>query len=48
MTVETDFNFEGKVMKQSIYESVIRSNARLAYEEVDRCLRVNLQIWTLI
>lgn len=35
MTVETDFNFEGKVLKQSIYESVIRSNARLAYEEVD-------------
>lgn len=35
MTVETDFDFNGKVIHQSIYESVIRSDARLAYEEVD-------------
>lgn len=35
MTVQTDFDFSGKVMQQSMYESVIRSDARLAYEAVD-------------
>ncbi|MDD4310609.1 MAG: RNB domain-containing ribonuclease, partial [Candidatus Cloacimonetes bacterium] len=35
MTVETEFNKKGKVIAQTIYESVICSDARLAYEEVD-------------
>lgn len=35
MTVETIFNNKGRITGQQIYESVIRSNFRLAYEEVD-------------
>ncbi len=35
MTVETEFDFNGNIVRQSLYESVIRSKARLAYEEVD-------------
>jgi len=35
MTVESDFDFNGKVQRQTMYESVIRSDSRLAYEEVD-------------
>lgn len=35
MTVETEFDRNAKVRKQKIYEAVIRSDARLAYEEVD-------------
>jgi ribonuclease R len=35
MTVETEFSKTGKVLQQKLYESVIRSDARLAYEEVD-------------
>jgi ribonuclease R len=35
MTVETEFNNKGKVISQRLYESVICSDARLAYEEVD-------------
>ncbi|MDD2542817.1 MAG: VacB/RNase II family 3'-5' exoribonuclease [Candidatus Cloacimonadaceae bacterium] len=35
MTVETAFDFNGKVKQQTMYESVIRSDHRLAYEEVD-------------
>lgn len=35
MTVETDFDHQGKVTGQKMYEAVIRSDARLAYEEVD-------------
>lgn len=35
MTVFTAFDARGKVIKQEIFESVIRSNFRLAYEEVD-------------
>ncbi|MDD2229301.1 MAG: VacB/RNase II family 3'-5' exoribonuclease [Candidatus Cloacimonetes bacterium] len=35
MTVETEFNRKGKILSQQIYESVICSNMRLAYEEVD-------------
>jgi ribonuclease R len=35
MTVETDFDAQGKILRQSLHEAVIRSNARLAYEQVD-------------
>ncbi|MDD2423902.1 MAG: VacB/RNase II family 3'-5' exoribonuclease [Candidatus Cloacimonetes bacterium] len=35
MTVETEFDSSGKVLKQRLYESVISSDARLAYEDVD-------------
>lgn len=35
MSVETDFDENGKVLKQRMYESVISSDARLAYEDVD-------------
>ncbi len=35
MTVETEFTRKGKTVSQRIYESVINSDARLAYEEVD-------------
>ncbi len=35
MTVQTDFDRHANTLKQSIYEAVIRSDARLAYEEVD-------------
>ena len=35
MTVETEFNTKGKILSQHMYESVIRSDYRLAYEEVD-------------
>jgi len=35
MTVETEFNHKAKILSQQIYESVICSNTRLAYEEVD-------------
>ncbi len=35
MTVETTFNKKGKIVSQLLYESVICSNYRLAYEEVD-------------
>lgn len=35
LTVETEFNFKGKILASHIYESVICSDFRLAYEEVD-------------
>lgn len=35
MTVVTDFDKKGNVKRQSLYESVINSSARLAYEQVD-------------
>ncbi len=35
MTVESEFDNSGKVIRQRLYESVIRSDSRLAYEEVD-------------
>jgi len=35
MTVVTDFDSKGNIRKQNFYESVICSNARLAYEQVD-------------
>ncbi len=35
LTVETEFSKKGKIGNQHIYESVIKSDARLAYEEVD-------------
>jgi ribonuclease R len=35
LTVETEFNFKGKILSQHICESVIKSDFRLAYEEVD-------------
>jgi ribonuclease R len=35
MTVQTEFDKQGNVLKQSMYEAVIRSNVRLVYEEVD-------------
>jgi ribonuclease R len=35
MTVETHFSPSGAVVKQSVYESIIRSDARLTYEQVD-------------
>ncbi len=35
MTVVTDFDEKGNAKRQSLWESVIRSNARLAYEQVD-------------
>lgn len=35
MTVETEFSKNGEILNQRLYESVIRSDARLAYEEVD-------------
>lgn len=35
MTVETEFDKNAKVLQQRIYEAVIRSDSRLAYEEVD-------------
>lgn len=35
MTVETDFDLSGRILKQNLYESIIRSDSRLAYEEVD-------------
>lgn len=35
MTVETEFDRDGNVLRQRLYESVIRSDSRLAYEEVD-------------
>lgn len=35
LTVETEFNSKGNILSQQIYESVIRSDFRLAYEEVD-------------
>ncbi len=35
MTVETDFDQSANVIRQKIYESVIRSDSRLAYEAVD-------------
>jgi len=35
MTVETEFSASGAVKAQKIYESIINSNYRLAYEEVD-------------
>lgn len=35
MTVETDFDLGGRVLKQRLYESVISSDARLAYQDVD-------------
>jgi len=35
MTVVTEFDKKGNVKRQSLYESVINSNARLAYEQVD-------------
>jgi len=36
LTVETEIDFKGKFIAQSIYESVIRSNYRLTYEDVDQ------------
>lgn len=35
MTVETEFQASGAIKNQKIYESIINSNQRLAYEEVD-------------
>lgn len=35
LTVESTFDNEGRIQKQNIYESIIRSDARLSYEEVD-------------
>jgi len=35
LTVITDFDQKGRVLKQNLVESVIRSSARLTYEEVD-------------
>lgn len=35
LTVETEFTKKGKIVSQHIYESVILSDVRLAYEEVD-------------
>jgi len=35
LTVETHFNSENKIISQSVYESVICSNARFSYEEID-------------
>lgn len=35
MTVETHFSPSGAVVKQSVYESIICSDARLTYEQVD-------------
>ncbi|MFO7660236.1 MAG: VacB/RNase II family 3'-5' exoribonuclease [Candidatus Cloacimonadaceae bacterium] len=35
MTVVTEFDKKGNVKRQSLYESVINSNSRLAYEQVD-------------
>lgn len=35
MTVVTEFDKKGKIKSQSLNESVINSNARLAYEQVD-------------
>lgn len=35
MTVETEFDRSAKVLNQRMYEAVIRSDSRLAYEEVD-------------
>lgn len=35
MSVVTDFDFKGNIKKQSLNESVINSNARLSYEQVD-------------
>nr|MDK2850644.1 ribonuclease [Candidatus Cloacimonadota bacterium] len=36
MTVESEFDNSGKVIRQQLYESIIRSDARLAYEDVDQ------------
>lgn len=38
LTVITEYNEEGYVLDQKVVESVIESNARLAYEEVDAFL----------
>jgi ribonuclease R len=35
LTVQTKFNTDFKVLSQSVYESVICSNARFSYEEID-------------
>jgi ribonuclease R len=35
MTVETEFDRNANVLNQRLYEAVIRSDSRLAYEEVD-------------
>lgn len=35
LTVQTEFDSKGHILEQSIYESIICSNARLNYDEVD-------------
>jgi len=35
LSVKTDFNRQGKILHQSLCESIIRSSARLSYEQVD-------------
>lgn len=41
MTVVTEYNNTGKAIKQSLMESVIRSDNRLSYEEVDELFTGN-------
>lgn len=41
LSLYTQFDAQGQVQKQILYESVIRSNIRLAYEEVDEYFASN-------
>ena len=41
ITVLSVFNTEGKIKKQEIFESVIRSDVRLSYDDVDKYLENN-------